>query len=427
MGPPFNQEQANEVQTHDLEIRQSHAQRTCKRPLRGRLPRGGARLIDRSMNEPAHIPQVSDIANIMEEWAPSWTAESWDRVGLLVGDASAKASRVWVALELDPTLLEQALAARVDMLLTHHPPLFKPLENLRTDNPATARLLQAASRGLAIFAAHTNLDAAPGGVNDSLAHRLGLVDCRPLSPLDQGLSKLAVFVPPEHSDSLAQALFQAGAGRIGDYRDCAFLAPGQGRFWAPQNAKPYSGQPGQREQVEELRLETVVPKHRIAKVVGALQKAHPYEEPAFDLYPLSQGPAGHGLGRVGELPQPMKGEDFLAWAARELGSESAQITGPVPDEVNRVAVMGGSGGDYLSLAAAAGAQVFITGEASHHQYEPALDLGVCLAVMGHYQTEVVVVEPWAQRLARELEQASFACEVKPITGSQSPWRPVAQK
>jgi dinuclear metal center YbgI/SA1388 family protein len=367
--------------------------------------------------------RVSDVMQVMDQWAPAWTAEEWDRVGLLAGDPAAEARLIWVALELNDAIVDQALAAGVSLLLTHHPPLFKPLHNLRTDNPATARLLMAVSGGLALFAAHTNLDSAPGGVNDALAQRLGLVDTRPLiAATDQGLAKLIVFVPPDQVDKVSAAVFAAGAGRIGAYRDCAFHAPGVGGFLAPAAGKPYLGKPGQRETVREERLETLLPLSAAGRVVAALKEAHPYEEPAFDLYPLKQPPAGFGLGRVGRLPKPQSGEKFIAAAAKELGAPAAQVSGPLPAKVERVAVIGGSGGDMLAQAAAAGAEVLITGEARYHAWEEANDLGLCLAVLGHYQTEAVIIEPWARRLSEMLESAGLFCEIAPWTEGACPWR-----
>ena len=361
----------------------------------------------------------------MEQWAPAWTAESWDRVGLLAGDPKAAAKLIWVALELNDDLLDQALAAGVSMLLTHHPPIFKPLENLRLDNQATARLLRAVSGGLALFAAHTNLDSAPGGVNDALAGRLGLIDLKPLVPVtDQALAKLTVFVPPDHLDAVAGALFAAGAGNIGAYSECAFHAPGIGQFKAPAGSEPFIGRPGQKESVQEERLETLVPLAGAGRVLAALKQAHPYEEPAYDLYPLRQPPSGFGLGRVGELAKPQKGEAFIAAAAESLGAEAAQVSGPIPEQVTRVAVIGGSGGDFLAQAKASGAQMLITGEARYHAWEQAINLGLCLVTLGHYQTEAVIIEPWARRLERMLEAAGLVCEIAAWTSGASPWRTI---
>ncbi len=368
---------------------------------------------------------VADIIQCMEEWAPAWTAESWDRVGLVVGDPAAPVARAWVALELEPELVDQALAAGVDMLLMHHPPLFQPLEDLRSDRPLVRRLVRAASAGLALYAAHTNLDLAPGGVNHALARRLGLVDTGPLAPARPGgLAKLVTFVPAPELETVARALFQAGAGRIGDYRECFFTSPGSGGYLSPPGSRPYRGRPGERSRVAEERLETVVPLARAQAVLAALYRAHPYQEPAVDLYPLEQAPAGLGLGRVGRLARPRPGAEFVAWAARELGADGARVAGPLPQRLERVAVVGGSGGDLLGAAAAAGAQVLVTGEARYHQAEEARDRGLALVTLGHYQTEVVVVEPWARRLERDLARAGLECEVKPWTGGGDPWRTV---
>lgn len=359
----------------------------------------------------------------MEEWAPAWIAEEWDRVGLLAGDPSAEAGLIWVALELSDDLLDQALADNVSMLLTHHPPLFKPLQDLCLDKSDTVRLLKAASSGLALFAAHTNLDAAPGGVNDALAQRLGIKDTVPLAPVtDEGLAKLVVFAPADHLDNVAQAIFSAGAGRIGAYRECSFHQPGLGGFLAPPDGNPYLGEPGQKETVQEERLETIIPLSEIGRVVAALKSAHPYEEPAYDIYPLRQPPAGFGLGRVGTLVRPQSGEEFIASAAKKLGAAAAEVTGPIPEKVERVAVLGGSGGDFIPQAAAAGAQALVTGEARYHAWEQAENLGLCLISLGHYQTEAVIVEPWARRLEQMLEAAGFFCEIAPWTKGASPWR-----
>jgi len=366
---------------------------------------------------------VSDVIQLMEQWAPAWTAETWDRVGLFTGDPAAPAQLVWVALELSPKLLDQALEASVNMLLLHHPPFLKPLGDIRNDRPATSRLLRAAAAELALFAAHTNLDVAPGGVNDALAQRLGLVETSPLLPAGgEGLAKLVTFVPPEYAEQVAQALFATGAGRIGDYLECSFLSQGTGTFRAPKDGHPFLGQPGQRQWAQEMRLEVIIPLESVPAAMAILRQAHPYEEPAADVYPLRQAPSGCGLGRVGRLPAPEKGPAFLARAARALGALAPLAAGALPPVVERVAVVGGSGADLLPVAAARGAQVLITGEARHHVGQEAADLGICLLTLGHYQTEKVVVEPWARRLAAMLSQAGRPCDVQPWTEPADPWR-----
>jgi dinuclear metal center YbgI/SA1388 family protein len=290
------------------------------------------------------------------------------------------------------------------------------------DDPACAGLVRAAASGISLFAAHTNLDAAPGGVNDALAGRLGLENLRPLAPLNRGLAKLVFFAPPEQAQAVLDALFAAGAGRIGDYRECCFSHPGTGAFKAPMEGNPFLGEPGSHEEVDESRVETVVPLAGSGRVIKALYEAHPYEEPAFDLYPLEQGPAGVGVGRVGELPRAMAGDEFVSFAVRELGAVAPQLAGELPAEVKRVALVGGSGGDLVELAAASGAQVFITGEAKHNQAYDARNAGICLLCLGHYETEEVVVKPWAGRLARMAGEAGLDVEILPFLGGDNPWR-----
>ncbi|MCF8034476.1 MAG: Nif3-like dinuclear metal center hexameric protein [Desulfarculaceae bacterium] len=371
---------------------------------------------------------VGQIMQVMEQWAPAAAAEEWDQVGLQVGDPSAPAGKAWTALELDDACLEAALTAGVQMLLVHHPPLFKPLSSLRGDRPETARLIKAATAEMAIFAAHTNLDSAPGGVNDVLGRRLGLGELTPLTPgRNGGLVKLVVFTPPEALDQVSAALFAAGAGRIGGYSECSFAAVGVGSFRAPSDGHPYLGNPGEKELVEELRLEVHTTATAAPRVLAALKQAHPYEEPAVDVYPLTQSPPGFGLGRVGELPAPVEARHFARRAAAELKAGWAHLGGAPPKRISRVAVVGGSGGDMLPAAAASGAHLLITGEASHHAAQQAADLGLGILCLGHYQTEVVIVEPWAARLGRELTALGLDCTIEPYTGGVDPWHPVAHK
>ena len=360
----------------------------------------------------------------MEEQAPAWLAEPWDNVGLLAGKSGATVKKAWVALESSPELLSKA-QANAQMLLLHHPPIFQPLKNLRTDQPAKAALIQAAASGLNIFAAHTNLDAAAYGVNHALAEALSLEESEVLEPLQrQGLLKLVVFVPEGQAHTMQEALFAAGAGRLGNYQKCSFMIRGQGQFQPMSGAKPALGRVNHTSTVKEARVEVLLPKQKLGAVLNALYASHPYEEPAFDIVPLLNVPANLGFGRVGNLPCPMDGANFLKEAARRLNTNSLQYAGPLPKQVSRVAVLGGSGVQGLAFAAKARAQVFITGEASHHSADEARDLGICLVLLGHFSTEVVIVKPWALRLQRLLKQAGFSCQIQAKVG-KDPWRTMA--
>jgi dinuclear metal center YbgI/SA1388 family protein len=320
---------------------------------------------------------------------------------------------IWIALEADAALLEKAGRKPGRMLLLHHPPLFEPLKNLRSSPPTQAALLKAAAGGLNIFAAHTNLDAASGGVNHALAQCLGLKNLRPLLPLEGGhLVKLVVFVPAGQAPALSQALFAAGAGRLGHYQECVFASQGTGQFRPGPEANPRLGRRGRLCRAEETRLELLLPKSALAAVTEALYRAHPYEEPAYDITPVLNRPQkAAGLGQTGDLPEAVPGRVFLREAARKLDCPAPQYAGPLPELVSTVAVLGGSGGMGLKAAAAAGAQVFVTGESGHHSAGLAFDLNICLFLAGHYASEAVIVEPWARRMSKELKRAGWQCRV----------------
>ena len=358
-------------------------------------------------------PKVSDIIDIMEQWAPAWLAESWDNVGLLAGSYHAPVKEAWVALEASPALLARAMRSPVQMLLFHHPPIFSPLKNLNLTKPTQSALIKAAASGLNLFAAHTNLDAADGGVNHALADCLGLLNCRSLTPVAaDSLLKVVVYAPEENAPAVSAALFNAGAGHIGNYQECAFMMRGQGQFKPMDGARPHLGRRHELAKVDETRLEVILPKARLNQVLRALYRHHPYEEPAFDIIPLLNTPALSGFGRVGDLPTPESGQAFSRRAARVLKSNAPVFGGKMPDQVQKVAVLGGAGAFALQNAAAAGAQVFITGEAGYHTATDAEDLNICMLVLGHYATEAVIVPRWARRLKAELKGRGFSCAIR---------------
>ncbi len=370
---------------------------------------------------PVRYPKVRDISTLMEQMAPAWLAEPWDNVGLLAGKPGGSVKKIWVALESSPQLLSKAKANQVQMLLLHHPPIFKPLKNLITEQPAQAALIKAAAGGLNIFVAHTNLDAAADGVNHALAERLGLLNTSVLQALEAGgLLKLVVFVPIQQADALREALFRAGAGHLGNYEKCSFMVAGQGQFQPRAGALPALGRINKTTKVDEARLEMLLPKHKLGQALATLWAHHPYEEPAFDIVPLLNQPSGLGFGRVGELTKPMAGKEFLRHAAKLLNANSLHYTGELPKQVRRVAVLGGSGAHALPAAAAAGAQVFITGEAGYHSADAARDMGICLATLGHYATEAIVLKPWAAKINKALQGQGFTCLVQPQM-EQNPW------
>jgi dinuclear metal center YbgI/SA1388 family protein len=330
----------------------------------------------------------------METIAPLRWAASWDNVGLLVGDSDAPLTRVLLTIDCTREVISEARGAGA-AIVSYHPVIFEPLK--RFVHGAVA--FEAARAGVAIYSPHTALDAASGGTNDVLADALEMRERAPLRLLEakDGSSKLVTFVPETHVDAVSQALFDAGAGRIGNYRACSFRSAGTGTFYGEEGASPRVGQAGRVETVPEVRIELVVPSGVTGMVVAALRRVHPYEEPAFDLVRLAPPPTGVGMGRVGTI-EALPARTVVERAKRALGVEQVLVAGPLDLEVTRVAVGAGSGGDLLGDAIAAGAGLFLTGELRHHDALRAAREGIVVVCTRHSTSERGVLRPLAARL-----------------------------
>ncbi len=342
---------------------------------------------------------VGDVVELMERIAPVDTAEPGDNVGLLIGSPRSRVGSVLVALELNREVVEEARKAGAGMIVCHHPPIYRPLSRLREDDPQGSLLCHIVRSKLSVYAAHTNLDVSSHGVNVALAEALGLEGHAPLqaATFREGY-KVVTFVPSEHLIRVSEALFRAGAGVIGDYLGCSFRTEGTGTFLPEAGAHPAYGEVGRMNEVPEFRLEVLAEKARLGRVLAALYAAHPYEEPAVDVYAVST-PIRGGMGRVGELPQPMSLEELAEHCRRRLGNPAVRFAGPAGLSVSKVAVCGGSGGSAARAAREAGAQALITGDVGHHQAQEAREMGLALVDAGHYHTERVVV-PFLVRLLK---------------------------
>lgn len=340
----------------------------------------------------------------LEAVAPASLAFDWDRIGLQVGSPSDPVSRVAVSLDSGHAALDWAAEQGCQALVAHHPIVWDPMKVV-TDAEATgARVLSAARLGLAVIAAHTNWDCAVGGVNDALAGALGLADVLAFgSTPGRSLFKLATFVPRGHEAAVLDAVAAAGAGRIGDYSRCAFVTEGTGTFVGGPTSQPAIGVPGQIEHVGEVRLETVVSGDDLAAVLSALRASHPYEEPAYDVFPLASG-GGQPICRVGRLPSPMRFAEFVAHVDTALATRSMAWG----DEraIERVAVVGGSAAEEWRTALDV-ADVLVTGEVPHHVSVEAAEAGFALVAAGHYATEQPGAAALAERLAQAMPDVSF--------------------
>lgn len=343
---------------------------------------------------PPQAVTLGDVAAALEAWAPPGSAQSYDNVGLQVGDPARPLHAALIALDVTPAVIEEARALEADLLITHHPLLFRPLRQLTPATSPGGLALRLAEAGVALYSIHTNLDAAPGGVSFALAEQLGLEDVDFLEPLAESQLKLVTFVPEAHQAGVQEALARAGAGRIGAYEACAFATPGTGYFRPRDDARPFTGTPsGTLEAAPEVRLEVQLPRWRERAVVRALQAAHPYEEVAFDLYPVQQPARNAGLGAVGTLPEPMPLAALLRHVAERLGAGSLRYAGLPEASVSRVAVCGGAGADLIGRALAAGADAYVTADVTYHRFFEVADAEgrprMALVDAGHYETEAV--------------------------------------
>lgn len=366
-------------------------------------------------------PKVSDIVGIINKIAPFRYAEEWDNVGLQVGDPAAPAERIMVALDAGRDVVEAAVADRCHLLLTHHPLIFTPLKKIATTDPTGNLITLAIRHAVAVVSLHTNFDIADGGVNDLLAQRLGISPCQPLKTTGaEELVKLSVFVPQGYEEQVLEALFRF-SDVIGNYRDCSFRTAGTGTFTPLAGARPFRGEVGKREVVAESRIELLVRGTDVAAAVKALGKAHPYEEPAFDLYPLLNRGEERGLGRIGELATVTTLSEFAVLVKERLGLQGLRYVGDAGRRVKKVALCGGSGASLLRTAQYQGADVLVTGDVKYHEAREAEALGLALVDAGHFATERVMVQGLAARLEKELTESGFAASVIEFAGEREPF------
>ena len=346
---------------------------------------------------------VRTILQHLESLAPLELAESWDNVGLLVGDPAQRVKTALVALDATAEVLEQAERRQGELLVVHHPLIFSGLQRLVEDHGTASLLRRLIHDGRSLIAMHTNLDAAADGLNSYVAGLLGLAELRPLLPsAARPLLKLVVYVPATHATAVRAAICAAGAGRIGHYGDCTFVAPGIGTFRPEEGTRPYLGSAGQLEQVEEVRLETVLPRAALEPVLAAMRKEHPYEEVAFDLFSLENAWPQAGLGRIGVLAAPLSAGDFLARVGTVLATDRLTFLGDHARTVRTVALCTGAGSEFLPHAVRQQADLYLTGEVKHHHALLARQSGIALIDAGHFASERPAAQLFADYLTTHL-------------------------
>ncbi len=345
--------------------------------------------------------KVQDIINILEKHAPLPLQETWDNCGLHVGDAQMEISGVLCTLDVTLEVLHEALEKNCNMIVAHHPLIFSGLKSLTGRNDAERCVIEAVKRNLAIYSAHTNMDNVAQGVSGKIAEKLGLKQCRIMAPQPDNLLKIIVFVPKKHSTAVRNAMFEAGAGHIGNYDACSFATQGQGSFRALEGAHPYLGKPGVLHHEEEVRLELVLPHFKQGAVLAAMKTAHPYEEVAYDLLSLKNTWETVGLGIIGVLGTPFEETAFLK-KLKEIFTVPVVRHSPLRGKkVKKVAVMGGSGASYLKSAMAAKVDFFVTSDVKYHDF--FLPEGrLVLADVGHYESEQYTKELFKEIITKKI-------------------------
>lgn len=352
---------------------------------------------------------VAALSAVMETIAPTWAAADWDNVGLLVGSPNWPARKVLLTIDLTPGVLDEAIAGRFDVVVAYHPVIFKPsarmLLNRRT---APGLAAEALSHRIAVYSPHTALDCAPDGTNETLASLCYLRDVRPFesAQLPARQFKLVTFVPERHVDRVAEGLFAAGAGVIGDYQKCSYRLSGRGTFFGTESTKPTEGKKGRLVTIDEIRLEVVLPAERLAEVVAALRKVHPYDEPAFDLYPLETPPNPCvGQGRIGAFAKPVTLRSLARILKRKCRAANVVVIGNPSESLRHALICAGAAGSLpfeIPGRPCGKGDVVITGEIRHHDALAYSRSGAAAIALGHWASERPVLMPLSQKLRQRM-------------------------
>ncbi|MEQ9441292.1 MAG: Nif3-like dinuclear metal center hexameric protein [Cyclobacteriaceae bacterium] len=335
--------------------------------------------------------RVQDVTAYLETIAPRSYQESYDNAGLLTGDPQAEVRGILVSLDAIESVLDEAIEEGCNLVVAHHPIIFRGLKSLTGRNYVERTIIKAIKHDIALYAIHTNLDSVYNGVNAKIAEKLALQQTRVLAPKRQTLSKLTTFVPQKDAETVLNALSAAGAGHIGNYKNCSFQVSGTGTFQPNALANPHIGEAGKLERVEEQRIEVIFPSHQTSSVLRALQAAHPYEEVAYYLHNLENENQEVGSGMIGQLPEALSAPDFLAYLKEQMDLPMIRHTALPDRPVQTVAVCGGAGSFLLPSALRQQADAFVTADFKYHEFFDA-DGQLIIADIGHYESEVYTKE-----------------------------------
>jgi dinuclear metal center YbgI/SA1388 family protein len=362
-----------------------------------------------------------EIIQLFEQFSPKGLAMEDDKIGLQIGTLNKKIDKIMIALDVLEEVIDEAIERNVKLIIAHHPPIFRPLKNVLTDTVQGRMIEKLLKHDIAVYAAHTNLDVAKGGVNDLLAEALGLENPEVLVPTyETSLKKLVVYTPVSHAEEIRKVLGDTGAGYIGNYSHCSFSADGTGRFLPGENTNPHIGQQGRLESVDEVRIETIVPEHLLKRVVTAMVKAHPYEEVAYDIYPVENKGEVLGLGRIGKVKEMTLGE-FAERVKEALEVDKVRVVGDLSSRVKKVAVLGGDGNKYFMSAKFKGADVYITGDIYYHTAHDAMMQGLNMIDPGH-NVEKIMKKGLTLTLSKMCKESGYEVEIFPSEVNTDPFQ-----
>jgi len=330
---------------------------------------------------------IANVIKYLEQLYPKELAFEKDPIGFHIGNVNRTVTKVLVTLDVTEAVVKEAIAVEANLIIAHHPFIYRPLSTINTDTPKGKVIELCLKHDLNIYAMHTNYDIAPGGMNDCLAEVLELTEIKPLIDTEQeSYSKIAIYVPLTHVEVIREALALAGVGHINNYSHCTFMTTGIGSFKPLPNSQPYIGQTHQLELVEEGKVEGVVKTDQVTRVVESVKKVHPYEEMVYDCYLLKVPTLGtkYGLGRIGQVKGEVIASDYIDFVKKVLGISHARFIGNLQKKVKTVAVMGGSGSGYIANVKAKNADLYITGDVGFHEGQDAIDLGLNILDVGHH-------------------------------------------
>lgn len=355
--------------------------------------------------------KVSDITALIEEKAPLYLQEDYDNSGLIIGKPDMQLTGALICIDVTENVLDEAIKYKLNLIISHHPLIFKGLKKINGKNEVERCVEKAIKNDIAVYAAHTNIDNILEGVNGKIAEKLGLKSIKILSPKTNSLLKLATYVPIKDAEKVRMAMFNAGAGNIGNYEECSYNVDGYGTFKPMENAQPFTGEIGKQEITEETRVEVILPKYILIKTLEAMLEAHPYEEAAYDVLPLVNNWNTMGAGILGELDKSVSEEDFLQELKKTFDIKMLKHTALRNKMIKKVAVCGGSGSEFLNHAIAAKADVFISADFKYHNYFDA-ENKILIADIGHFESEQFTKEIFYEIIRKKMPK--FAVRISKV-------------